>query len=140
VNAGGSPTPLSPTVSLPCPHGCDHPLTVHSVPLGCWLCDCTYGRPVTGAAADAGEWTCEPGDPSVGIFGPAWYHEVCPAPDAEGAEATVQIVVTGSEGCGVDRFAVLAYTVTCPGCGRVLRFGEREWDPDDIGADRGAGL
>jgi hypothetical protein len=40
-----SSEPLSPTVPLPCPRGCPHPLTVHSADLGCWLCDCTHGRP-----------------------------------------------------------------------------------------------
>jgi hypothetical protein len=40
------PVPLG---SGPCPAGCGdpgdpHPLEVHSAELGCWLCDCTYGR------------------------------------------------------------------------------------------------
>jgi hypothetical protein len=37
------PVPLSDR-PVPCPDGCPHPLTVHSADLGCWLCDCTYGR------------------------------------------------------------------------------------------------
>jgi hypothetical protein len=28
----------------PCPEGCGDPLNVHSDDLGCWMCDCTYGR------------------------------------------------------------------------------------------------
>lgn len=37
------PVPL-PDIPAPCPDGCGHPLTVHSADLGCWLCDCVYGR------------------------------------------------------------------------------------------------
>ncbi|WP_327591269.1 hypothetical protein OHA25_61090 (plasmid) [Nonomuraea sp. NBC_00507] len=29
---------------LPCPRDCGHGLDAHSADLGCWLCDCTYGR------------------------------------------------------------------------------------------------
>lgn len=42
------PVPLADMPGTPCPSGyvgCDHDLTVHSADLGCWLCDCTYGRP-----------------------------------------------------------------------------------------------
>jgi hypothetical protein len=42
---GQSSDPVSPTIPLPCPRACPHPLTVHSTDLGCWLCDCTYGQP-----------------------------------------------------------------------------------------------
>ena len=35
--------PLS-DVPASCPQGCGDDLTVHSVGLGCWLCDCTHGR------------------------------------------------------------------------------------------------
>lgn len=43
-NRPGAPVPLSDHPA-PCPDGCEHPLTVHSADLGCWLCDCTHGRP-----------------------------------------------------------------------------------------------
>jgi hypothetical protein len=46
--ADRGPVPLSDTPGTPCPsgyEGCQHDLTVHSADLGCWLCDCTYGRP-----------------------------------------------------------------------------------------------
>lgn len=58
------PEPLSNEV-VPCPAGCAHPLSMHSVDLGCRLCDCALGRPrrqdpiplgtvrVTPGAADA---------------------------------------------------------------------------------------
>ncbi len=42
-----APIPLADTPGTLCPapyEGCDHDLTVHSADLGCWLCDCTYGR------------------------------------------------------------------------------------------------
>jgi hypothetical protein len=39
----GGPVPLADRPA-PCPDGCGHPLTVHSADLGCWLCDCVYGR------------------------------------------------------------------------------------------------
>jgi hypothetical protein len=42
---GDGPRPLADE-PLPCPDGCEHPLTVHSADLGCWLCDCTHGREV----------------------------------------------------------------------------------------------
>lgn len=41
------PIPLSDT-PVPCPERCEHPLTVHSADLGCWLCDCVYGRSAPG--------------------------------------------------------------------------------------------
>jgi hypothetical protein len=42
---GASSGPISLSdVPAPCPRGCEHPLTVHSADLGCWLCDCTHGR------------------------------------------------------------------------------------------------
>jgi hypothetical protein len=44
-HTGRAPQPLSAQIPLPCPRSCPHPLTVHSTDLGCWLCDCTYGRP-----------------------------------------------------------------------------------------------
>jgi hypothetical protein len=41
----------------PCPGGCGHPLTVHSADLGCWLCDCTYGRqPPPETAPEPSDW------------------------------------------------------------------------------------
>lgn len=36
------PVPLTGQAA-PCPE-CSEPLSVHSADLGCWLCDCTYGR------------------------------------------------------------------------------------------------
>jgi hypothetical protein len=47
TDTGDAPIPLAGTPGTPCPapyEGCDHDLTVHSADLGCWLCDCTYGR------------------------------------------------------------------------------------------------
>lgn len=38
------PVPLG-GVDQPCPHSCGHPLSTHSALLGCWVCDCTHGRP-----------------------------------------------------------------------------------------------
>jgi hypothetical protein len=37
-----------------CPAGCPHDLTAHSRRLGCWLCDCTFGRarPAAGGQGD----------------------------------------------------------------------------------------
>lgn len=44
-----APVPLASQPIL-CPVACGHLLTVHSADLGCWLCDCTYGRgPSAGA-------------------------------------------------------------------------------------------
>jgi hypothetical protein len=40
-------SPVELGTPWPCPGGCGHPLTVHSADLGCWLCDCTYGRQPT---------------------------------------------------------------------------------------------
>ena len=38
-----APVPLA-THPIVCPVRCGHLLTVHSAELGCWACDCTYGR------------------------------------------------------------------------------------------------
>jgi hypothetical protein len=45
--AGLGPVPLASEPGATCPdpyEGCGHDLTVHSADLGCWRCDCTYGR------------------------------------------------------------------------------------------------
>lgn len=39
-----APVPLS-TRPIVCPVRCGHLLTVHSADFGCWMCECTYGRP-----------------------------------------------------------------------------------------------
>jgi hypothetical protein len=38
-------------IPAPCAAGCEHPLTVHSADLGCWLCDCVYGREAAAKAS-----------------------------------------------------------------------------------------
>lgn len=42
--ASSAPVPLGEP-GQPCPAGCDEDLSLHSADLGCWLCDCIYGRP-----------------------------------------------------------------------------------------------
>ena len=46
--------------SLPCPDGCADPLSVHSADLGCWLCDCLYGRTVPGLTSAVSPGQFEP--------------------------------------------------------------------------------
>ena len=60
-------------------------------------------------------WSYEPSDPSVGIFGEAFYHEDCPAPfdgDAEESWPSSDVV----------RF-------TCRGCGAHIEFEQPEPEP-----------
>jgi hypothetical protein len=56
-----APEPLAEG-NLPCPDGCEHPLSAHSADLGCWLCDCLYGRAVPGltSALEPGLFTPVP--------------------------------------------------------------------------------
>lgn len=69
------------------------------------------------------EWHVEPGDPSVGIFGHAIYHEACPAD--EPAEAIEEVVSTRR---ALDTLYI-EWLIICPACGVTATYTDTEYDP-----------
>lgn len=79
------------------------------------------------------DWHVEPEDTSVGIFGQAIYHEICPLAD-EAPEATEEI----SSSRVVGDTVYVVHTVTCP-CGATASYTDTDYigtpEDDDFGKE-----
>jgi hypothetical protein len=76
-------------------------------------------------------WCVEPEDPSVGIFGDFFWHDACQKSE-EIHEAGYTTKLSGYVGNGINRYRIALTTLVCPDCGKVARFQEKDWDPEDL--------
>lgn len=65
-------------------------------------------------------WTFEPADPSVGIFGEGWIHEICPVEYDQGV--TTESRLSGRKVRAGVVYADETHTLTCNDCGATTQF------------------